>query len=63
MDSMGYPMDSAGTKQYFSKVTDGHTSLSGIVANGFDVATTAAAAGFNSLPVELNFVDVHPDNE
>ena len=61
MDSMGYPMGSAGTKQYFSKVTDGHTSLSGIVANGFDVAT-AAAAGFNSTLVKLNFVDVHPDN-
>ena len=54
MDSMGYPTGSAGTKQYFSKVTDGHTTLSGIVANGFDIAT-AAAAGFNSTPLEPGF--------
>ena len=34
MDSMGYPMGSAGTKRYFSNVTDGQTSLSGIIATG-----------------------------
>ena len=28
VDSMGYPMGSAGTKQNFSKVADGRTSLS-----------------------------------
>ena len=54
MDSMGYPMGSAGTKQYFSKVTDGHTSLSGIVTTGFDVATVAAA-GFNLTPLAPGF--------
>ena len=31
MDSMGYPMGSAGTKQYFSKVLDGGTSLSEVL--------------------------------
>ena len=58
MDSMGYPMGSAATKRYFSNVTDGQTSLSGIVAN---IATTAAA-GANLTPLAPGFVDVHPDN-